>query len=66
MFSVQFITNFTVKTLFWEAEIFFKMCSQNAGNAISETPILKISIFHLSPPQSLLKYLQITYMKFPE
>jgi hypothetical protein len=43
MFSMQFITNFTIKTLFWEAENFFKMCSQNAGNAISETQILKIS-----------------------
>jgi hypothetical protein len=42
MFSMQFITNFTIKTLFWEAEIFL-MCSQNAGNAISETQILKIS-----------------------
>ena len=45
MFSMQFITNFTIKTLFWEAEIFFKMyCSQNAGNAIWETQILKISL----------------------
>jgi hypothetical protein len=43
MFSMQFITNFTIKTLFWEAEIFFKMCTQNAGNSISETQILKIS-----------------------
>jgi hypothetical protein len=25
------------------SEIFFSMCSQNAGNAISETQILKIS-----------------------
>jgi hypothetical protein len=38
MFSLQFITNFTIVTLFLEAEIFFKMCSQNAGNVISETP----------------------------
>jgi hypothetical protein len=38
---MQFITNFTIKTLFSEAEIFFLMCSQNAGNAISETQILK-------------------------
>jgi hypothetical protein len=43
MFSMQFITNFTIKTLFWEAEIFLKTCSQNAGNVISETQILKIS-----------------------
>jgi hypothetical protein len=43
MFSMQFITNFTIKALFWEAGIFFKMCSQNAENAISETQILKIS-----------------------
>jgi hypothetical protein len=43
---MPFITNFTIKTLFWEAEIFFKMCSQNAGNAISETPILTISWEH--------------------
>jgi hypothetical protein len=40
---MQFITNFTIKALFWEAEIYFKLCSQNAGNAISETQILKIS-----------------------
>ena len=44
MFSMQFITNFTIITLFWEAEIFKKMCSQNAGNAISETQILEISL----------------------
>jgi hypothetical protein len=37
MFSKQFITNFTSKALFWEAEIYFKFCFQNAGNAISET-----------------------------
>jgi hypothetical protein len=43
MFSMQFITNFTITTLFWEAEIYKKMCSQNAGNAISETHILEIS-----------------------
>jgi hypothetical protein len=24
MFSAQFITNFTIKTLFWEPKIFFK------------------------------------------
>jgi hypothetical protein len=41
MFSMQFITNFSIKTLFWEARDFFKMCSQNAGNAISG-PKLKI------------------------
>jgi hypothetical protein len=29
--------------MFCEAETFKKMCSQNAGNAISETHILKIS-----------------------
>jgi hypothetical protein len=40
MFSMQFIINFgTIKSLFWEAEIFFKMCSQNAGNTFSETQI---------------------------
>jgi hypothetical protein len=44
MFSMQFITNFTIKTLFWEAEIYLKICSQNAGNAIWETQILKISL----------------------
>jgi hypothetical protein len=38
---MQFIANFTIKTLFWEPEIFFKMCSQNAGNTISETQIKK-------------------------
>jgi hypothetical protein len=41
MFSMQFITNFTIKTLFCEAEIFLKTCSQNAGNAISEDPNYK-------------------------
>jgi hypothetical protein len=40
---MQIITNFTIKTLFKEAETFKKMCSKNAGNAISETHILKIS-----------------------
>jgi hypothetical protein len=39
MFSMQFITNFIIKTLFWEAEILQEM-NQNAGNAISETQIL--------------------------
>jgi hypothetical protein len=53
MFSVQFITNFTIKTLFWEAEIFFLMFSQNTGNAISETQILKISWGH-APAQTPL------------
>jgi hypothetical protein len=43
MFRMQFISNFTIRTLFWKAEIFKKMCSQNAGNAISETHSLKIS-----------------------
>ena len=42
----EVITNFTIKTLFWEAEIFFKMCPQNTGNAISETEILNISWGH--------------------
>jgi hypothetical protein len=41
VYSKQFITNFTIKALFCEAEIYFKFCSQNAGNAISETQILK-------------------------
>jgi hypothetical protein len=43
MFNMQFITIFTIRTLFWKAEIFKEMCSQNAGNAILETHILKIS-----------------------
>jgi hypothetical protein len=49
MFSVQFITNFTIKALCWEAEISFEMCCQNAGNAISETQILKIPWVGMSP-----------------
>jgi hypothetical protein len=58
MFSMQFITNFTIKTLFWEAEIFLKTyCSQNAGNAIWETQILKLSLggggMPPSPPANL-------------
>jgi hypothetical protein len=48
LFSMQFITNFTIKTLFWE-------CSQNAGNAISETQILKISLGDM-PPASPHKF----------
>jgi hypothetical protein len=40
MLGVQFITNFTIKTLSWKAEMFLKMSSQNAGtDAISETQI---------------------------
>jgi hypothetical protein len=50
MFSMQFITNFTIRS--WEAEIFKKMCSQNAGNAISETHILEISLEGLPQPRS--------------
>jgi hypothetical protein len=46
---MQFITNFTIRTLFGKAEIFKKMSSQNAGNAISETRILKISWKGMSP-----------------
>jgi hypothetical protein len=30
------------------------------------TKLLEEAVSVLSPPQSLLKYLQITYMKFPE
>jgi hypothetical protein len=40
MLGVQFITNFTIKTLSWKAEIFLKMSYQNAGtDAISDTQI---------------------------
>jgi hypothetical protein len=43
MFNVQFITNFTIKTCFEKLKFLKNMCSQNGGNAISETQILKIS-----------------------
>ena len=49
------ITNFTIKILFWDAEIFLKMCSQKAGNAISETQILKIPWFCHTTEESILK-----------
>jgi hypothetical protein len=32
MLGVQFITNFTIKTFSWKAEIFLKMSSQNVNN----------------------------------
>jgi hypothetical protein len=48
MFSMHFITNFSIKTLFWEAEIFLNVF-QNAGNATSETKILKMSWGDMPP-----------------
>jgi hypothetical protein len=58
---MQFITNFTIKTLFSEAEIFFKMCSQNAGNAISETQILKMSWGHAQKPIEIINNTRLRY-----
>ena len=52
---MQFITNFTIRTLFGKAEIFKKMCSQNAGDAISETHILRIS-WEGMPPEPVANF----------
>jgi hypothetical protein len=35
MLSIWFITKCTIKLMFWKPEISYKMCSQNAANAIS-------------------------------
>jgi hypothetical protein len=40
MFSMQFITNFTIKTFFWEAEIFF-LCVLRMQEMLFQRPIFK-------------------------
>jgi hypothetical protein len=39
---------------------------QNCCDIVETSNIIHLLFITLSPPQSLLKYLQITYMKFPE
>jgi hypothetical protein len=41
MFSIQFITNFTIKTLFWEAENFFKNVFSEYRNCYFRDPNFK-------------------------